>query len=250
MKINKIYSAILVIGVVLIDSRLFSNEPISEAQRNYDDDMKQIGAQHSLEEEGWDLKYAGKYDEALAKYQAALELDEKQPPHLRGRVIFSVADVLQRQGKYQEALDKLKNNPYRNPKHEYGNDHIAELEALVEYQKTGDPKAVYEYIRGYQEKYRKGIPPSGFGTTYVETILRLYDTIGDQTAGIVLTDECLDFIYKQNPKFEKVNNSEEAARYIKYGDPNGILQKYYLIREGFEKDKAQGTKGNATKAYI
>lgn len=63
----------------------------------------------------------------------------------------------------------------------------------------------------------------------------LYDTIGDYDAGIAFIDEILAYF-----------------RTGKAGDPKPgwVDAEYMKVREAFEQDKAQGTKGRATKALI
>ncbi|GEM_PF-1304731 len=235
----------------------------SDSQKSYDDGLRLVFSQHAYEEEARSLERAYKYDEAIMKYRKAMEIEEKRPRVFRGGINFDIARILQNQGKYQEALDLLNNNPYRNPKHEYGNDRIDELKALVEYQKTGEPKAVYNYLNSYMEKYKKGFPPNGHGVTCITTVLRLYDAIGDHESGINYIDVILNWTYETDKEFKTVKHvktSQEATELMQENlpkrdrDPNWKayrwIREYLLVREAFEQDKRDGTKGRATKALI
>lgn len=204
--------------------------------------MKLIFEQHAVEEEGKQLERADKYEEALVKYRKAIEYDQKMPKVLRGRPTFFVARVLQKQGKYEEALTVLRSLKESHAGAKHYEDRLLELEVLIEYQKTHDARSVYEYIGNLKENNKGNLPPLGydgiFGVTVIITLLRLYDTIGDYDAGIKVIDEC--FVYFKN---------QDMKKYRKY-KPGHVDDEYQKVREAFEQDKRDGTKGRATKALI
>ncbi|MBI4357419.1 MAG: hypothetical protein HY559_06040 [Gammaproteobacteria bacterium] len=204
--------------------------------------MKWIFEQHALEEEGRRLEKAGDFAKALEKYQLASSYGIKiwagtklaSAPNISNHVI----GVLQKQRRYQEALNGVKQVRSYAPKSQHYIDWEKELEALVEYQKKGDPAPAYKYIEWYKQKNKEGLPPAGYWVTPVTTLLRLYDTIGDYDAGIAYVDECLEYFKQQDIK--------------KYGEyrPGHVDEEYIKVREAFEQDKREGTRGRATKALI
>ena len=177
--------------------------------------------------------------------------------------------MYQKQGKYQDALEVLKGLREFHPKHEYYLDWEKELNALIESKKLNSFEPVYGFLRYFREKYSESLPPKNytFGSIdKVSTILRLYDTIGDYDAGIAYVDEILDWAYKKDdeeigPLKGRIKTAEEATVCMKLdyevAKERGLdraacrwLREYLLVREAFEQDKTQATKGRATKALI
>ena len=80
-----------------------------------------------------------------------------------------------------------------------------------------------------------GTQTTRFDNTSVSDALRLYDTIGAHDEAIAFIDMILAFF-----------------RTGKAGDPKPgwVDAEYMKVREAFEKDKAAGTKGSATKALL
>lgn len=61
------------------------------------------------------------------------------------------------------------------------------LNALIEWQKSGDKKMIYKFMEYINEKYRHWFPPHKLvpaSTTYMADIAELYDLIGDYDNGI------------------------------------------------------------------
>lgn len=119
-----------------------------------------------------------------------------------------------------------------------------------------------------REKHKNEFPPlgydSGSGVYQIATILRLYDTIGDHDAGIKFIDEILTFLRGRKKDrgeaydlYDRIKTVEQATSCMKVGPKDNpdwhgckFLKEYFLVREAFEKDKAESTKGRATKALI
>jgi len=139
-------------------------------------------------------------------------------------------------GKYQEALNEINNSSL-----EFNPDFKLELEALLQAQETKSNESIYKYIDSLKEKYKDSLPPVAYNTFSsipISTILRLYDTIGDSDGGIAYIDMCIDFFKQQDIK-----------KYGKY-KPGNADEEFLKVREAFEKDKAEGKKGRATRALI
>ncbi len=200
---------------------------------------EKLAITRSLEKEGKVLFRSGKYDQALEVFHKANDpkywLYEGRPNGFAESYIREIHVMREEYDKALERIEKLLplvagNQHFMDQKEEY--------EALIQYKNTKDPKYVYDYIKTLGARYSNKLPPIGYKLTSViqiGTILRLYDTIGDQDAGIAFIDEVLVYF-----------------RTGKAGDPKPgpVDAEYMKVREAFEKDKAEGTKGRATKVLI
>ncbi|OPZ23705.1 MAG: hypothetical protein BWZ03_00414 [bacterium ADurb.BinA186] len=182
----------------------------------------------------------GFFEDALRKYQEALDPrlvdveDDKVHP------LFGIMDVHQLQGKYDLCLEEvdwfIKLAPWKD---EY-QQKKQELEALILARNTNSFHPVYDHIKKVSEKYYRSIPPSRvdtYGEILFGNFAYLYDIIGDFDAGIALCDN-----------------------FAKHATQKPRIQSQYLaIRRAFEEDKKDGRKsyitkpgklGRATKALI
>lgn len=209
------------------------------------EDIRRIHLQSALEHEGHLLAEQGKYEEAIQKYQEALKPEYLNDEGDKSGPVYGLMKVHMMQGKYEEALKDLewyiKRHPRRSPNDVppwVENKH--ELDALIQYQKTGDPKAIYQHIEYLKNKWpeltktkgevwRKSVVTDQFSST----IIRLYDTIGDQEGGIRYIDELFADAEAQFGKREISEDNE-----------------YMKLRRAFEKDKKAGKKGTPTKLII
>jgi tetratricopeptide (TPR) repeat protein len=191
-----------------------------------------IGGRVQLERKGDRLVEQGLYEDAINKYQEALtpqfikrEEDKCQP-------LARIRHVHRLQGKYRDALNEMDWFIHQNPKkEEYINDKL-ELEALCKAQNTHLEQPVFEYIKYLREKYKKLLPPIKYDGNYApiitSKIIYLYDHIGDVEKGIAFCDEILKYMEKKS-----------GQNLHRLGNKN----QYFLIRQAFEQDKAEGFKG-------
>ncbi len=115
-----------------------------------------------------------------------------------------------------------------NPKKEEYQDAKHELEALIKTKNTHSSQPIYDHIKYLESKHRLELPPWGYGVhsvTITSPIIRLYDYIGDIDGGIAFVDKIINY---------KGLYPKTRAEYLK-------------IKEAFEEDKKQGTKGHATQ---
>jgi len=150
--------------------------------------------------------------------------------------IGNICAVLKFQHKYEESLKRWQWFIDFNPK---GNSWVPqklELEALLEAQRTGNTATLYEHIKYLKERNQKWMPPKGYHTStagVASVIIQIYDHIGDQDGGIAFCDEmirsCLNGISCKSAETKKMAGTRR--------DP------YFLIKQAFEQDKAEGFKG-------
>lgn len=170
------------------------------------------------------------FDEAMTETFINSESDLSGPLH-------SKAKALRELGRYEEALKTLeKFRTVNNVQDPTELEH--EINALKAYAETGDDKLVRENIKWVMDTYQNILPPVNWvfhSPTYISKILRLYDTIGDHDAGIAYIDMVLNFF-----------------RSGKAGDPKPgrVDAEFMIVREAFEQDKRDGSKGRATQAII
>lgn len=221
--------------------------------------------QHELEEEGRYLAKTGHLDEAIKKFREALEPKYIQYESDKVMAIGSIADILIWQQKYDEALNEWQWFLDQNKRNDEAKIKADEILALKKYKETQSPGPVHDYIMLLRQRESKKLPPNGYwGPSPVTTILRLYDTIGDHDAGIKFIDEILSWTYDTDKDFKhlknKINNSKQAEicmelhKPVRERNPDSLackwLREFLLVREAFEQDKTEGTKGRATKALI
>ena len=197
------------------------------------------GLGERLVNEGKALEEEGRYEEALAKYQQAL-----QPRYCKFRTDEisargSIRDLYIKWGKYEEARQAT--NWFTKGKKELKiatKEAVWEVDALIDYQKTGNPQKIIQHIEHLKKQYVASLPPNpwtGYTPIVVTKILYLYNLMGDHDDGIKFIDECMEFFKQQDIK--------------KYGvyKPGHADEEYLKIREGFEQDKAESFKGCAGK---
>lgn len=255
--VAKLSNACLFLTLVLNSAHAFADAD------NHNAVMKLIGIQHQHEQQGKLYVERGEYEKAIEQFDKAIELDIKINGGDRGRPMAFKIKALAYQGNYKTALDLMNYLIVAHPTHEHYKDWKEELEILSIQNLTERDKKIYEYISRLKAKYAERLPPKGYWA-YMEipTILRLYDTIGDHDAGIKFIDEILNWTYDTDKDFKhlknKINNSKQAEvcmelhKPVRERNPDSLackwLREFLLVREAFEKDKAEGTQGRATKA--
>lgn len=216
--------------------------------------QKNTWARNALQEEARALKKQGLYEQALEKYREAILPKmltfEWQASTARGAII----EIYCLQGKYDEALEDMKWFVAGNS--EKFTPWLNEIKALTEYQSSGDAKMVYDYISWLIETKKKFLPPAYADDQTISTILRLYNTIGDQDAGIKFIDEILNWTFETSDDFKHlkgvVQTAAQAAKCAVFdAKPDSdwreckVLREYLLVREAFEQDNRNGFKGCA-----
>ena len=204
---------------------------------------EKIGITNQLQREGRMLVKQERYDQAEKKF---LEADNPKywlyEGHPNGLARGWLRDLYKYEGKYEAALENLQMELILSPNHQPFLDEKMQYEVLIKYRDEGKVEVIHELIKNLRTKYEKLLPPEGYNLIAslrpISTILRLYDTIGDYDAGIQFIDECL--------KFFKERKEAQGKKFV----PGKNYNAYLKIREAFEQDKAEGTKGRATKALI
>ncbi|MBI4971616.1 MAG: hypothetical protein HZC17_07250 [Candidatus Omnitrophica bacterium] len=236
MMIKKLLiSSVIVFGMLIAFFMIGTSLRSSTESQNR---TNQIFLQEGILKEGDRLVERGLYSDAMLKYEEGLDAkfiskDEDE----RGPIVRKIRLSLIT-GNYQKGLDEISNLPKSvvlDPEFKM------ELEALQNSAEINSKQPVYDYIGHLNQKYQNSLPPQNydvFSPIPFATILRLYDTIGDHDAGIAYIDMCMKFFKEQDIK--------------KYGQykPGHADEEYLKVREAFEQDKKEGTKGRATKALI
>lgn len=266
----------VVIGIYLTNFVDFSKEKPAPVHRR-DASWDLLFQQNRLEKEGKAVEKSLQFDLAKEKYKQAIEIGKRMTPRQDyWRPTLFYTRVLQKEGKYEEALEEMSELSKSAPENKWFYDTKKELETLVKARALNDVSSIRQYIESFKEKYAAGLPPKGIGDIIrITTILRLYDTIADYEAGIAYIDEIVDFL-KQRRKSKNdrsyilydLKTSQEAITCMNRPRPNPdlngcrFMRDYLLVREGFEQDKAEGRKncinakpgeicmGRATKALI
>lgn len=187
--------------------------------------------------EGYELEKQGKFDQALAKYQESLNPQYNKARWEEGSGRSGIRRLYIKWGKYEKAREATKwflesKKELKNPTKEL----VWEVDALIEYQKTGNPQKILEHIEYLKKQYAVSLPPkpwNGGTPTITGKLFRFYNLIGDHNSGIKLIDESFKVFREYDMK--------------KYGKPKlgRTDAAYQSVRDGFERDKVEGFKGCA-----
>ena len=231
-------------GILMFSSKAAVGMALPATSYDDSDNTQKVFRRNSLQKEGMRLAKKGKFDLALAKYEEAMQPENVNYEYEKAVAIGAMREIYKWKKEYAKALE-LQNWYFKNSRGghptEKAKEERREIEALIEYEQTGNPKQVYDMIEYLRRNNKNTLPPIAYpfsAATTISNILRLYDTIGDYDAGIAFIDDCLAYFKEQDRK--------------KYGEykPGKTDQEFLKVREAFEKDKAEGTKGRATQALI
>ncbi len=195
-----------------------------------DNATQKIMRRNDLQDEGRHFAKQGLYEEALEKYKQAIAPSLLNLESDKSTALWSIRDIHQRQGKLDQALKEhewfLKANPTKD---EYL-DKDLELRALIKARDTKSNQPIYEHIKYLRNKYKKYIPPqsqgdSGFHATPIDSIIHLYNWMGDADGGIKFMQEVL------SSKTLYPNERKEYER----------------VKIAFQEDKRAGQKGHLSK---
>lgn len=216
--------------------------------------------QAELEREARSLIQRQQLDEAVLKYKEALHPVLIRNEADRSGALWGILQIHQWQGKFELALEELQWFLKARPDKDYYIDKKFELEALIKARDTGSNQPVYEFIEYMKKKWASLLPPKGSNTytdSVLSPILQLYEYMGDYDSGMAYVDEILDYEYNRT-KIKKVFTSAEADQRMQdlqqrrergWQDYKAIRD-WLRIREGFEQDKREGTKGRALRAIL
>lgn len=237
--------------------------------------------QNKLEREASGLEEALQFELAKEKFVQAIGIGKRMTPRQDyWRPTFFYTRVLQKEGKYEEALREISQLCETAPENELFADMKVELEILIKARSLNSDSPIRQYIEDFKEKYAAGLPPKGTGDAIrMTTMLRLYDAIADYDAGIAYIDQSLKLLKIKKEKrnedatvYDRIKTAQQAEECAalnkrpKDRDPQWaackLIRNFLLVREGFEQDKAEGRVacfnskpgeiclGRATKALI
>lgn len=196
-----------------------------------DERTKRIIFQASLVRSGQKFLEEKKFEQAIAKFEAAVEIDKELYGNEFGGGYAGTARVYEEQGKYERALEHVSNLLKDRPKQESFVDWKMKLEAFIQAENEGTNQPIYNHINFYQKKYKNDLPPKKYwfqSTFYASQIIQLYDHVGDAKGGTFFINQILS--------------------YPKLGDK--ARNEYLKVQEAFEQDKVQNSKGRATQVLI
>jgi tetratricopeptide (TPR) repeat protein len=194
-------------------------------------DLRKMVKRSELIHEARRLAVKGSHEEAIAKYQEALNPNLIDKERDKTHALWGIMRVHQQQGKYELALKEMEWFLKIAPSKEEYIHKKMELEALIKSRDISSQQSIYDFIEFLNNKYRMILPPhdlSPYSLGILSTEIQLYDLIGDHDAGIALVES-----------FRK-----KASKRPK------IQQEYLRLRQAFEEDKIKGTKGRATQVLM
>ncbi|MFA5144002.1 MAG: tetratricopeptide repeat protein [Candidatus Omnitrophota bacterium] len=234
----------VIVITVLSSSSLFCEETLPS---RIDNATQKIIKRTNLEREGRLYAKQGLYDEALAKYKAAMDPSLLNYDHEVSTAKWSIEEIYKRQGKFEQALemvnDKLKTFKAQTPNDNIftGNDELGkerlELLALIKARDTKNKKPIYEYIDYIKtkSKYAKLLPPKGYITggsdVLIDNLIHLYDYLHDYDAGIAFMDEIIKYHTQHKDKNHRSAHAKDVKEYIR-------------VKKAWELDKKTGQHGH------
>ena len=270
---------ILILGAfgcsfIVFFSKIAVGLALPAISRDGNDNQQKVFRRNALQKEAKKLAERGELNLALAKYEEAIQSENINYEYEKAVAKGAMMEIYKWKKEYGKATELLnwyfKNSRTGEPT-EVAMEEKREIEALIEYERTGDTKQVYSVIERLRQSNKDALPPVGYplsAATVISNILRLYDTIGDHDAGITYVDETLAFLKKKKAdrnenaeiydQIKTVNQADECAGLdifpVTKRHPEWrackLIREYLLVREAFEKDKAEGTKGRTTQALI
>lgn len=196
-----------------------------------DEGTRKIIKQTEIEREARRLAKQGRYEEALIKYQEALNPSLLNREEEKATALWGMMRIHQKQKKYQLALEELQWFLNANPRKKNYWDKKTELVGLIEADKKESTEPIYNAIKLIKENNKEVLPPEkyqSYTNGVASQIIQLYDYMGDLDGGIAFID---------NIASSKNMHSSDRKNYL-------------LIKQAFIKDKTNKTKGGATKALI
>ena len=209
------------------------------------------------------MTQSGQYDEALKQYHAALEskyiFTDAEKSESKERVVRTLLLL----GRYEEALENWKWFDAVYKRKESFEIKKSQIEALIQYRKTGNPKIILDFINQYEQKIKQ----SGLSYGLLRAnVIFMYDVIGAYDEGIAYMDEEISGLRKYQVShgkdgsiFDQVTTSVEAkgcvdSKYSTNRNPQWrtceILYDKLRIREAFNRSKITKNSGNATNVLL
>lgn len=232
----------LIISIILIpsgDSRDIFGQTDAKLGAS-DENFKKIAAQGKIIHRGNDLLRAMQFEAAINKYTEATEAQYLITQNDVSFPYWLTIYVLQYQGKYSEAMQKLLwFQEGGGSKKDSFIDRKRKLEALIEWQKTGNRKQIYDYIEYVRKKYERWLPPKkmiAFSIDVFVDLIEIYDLVGDYDAGIALAK-----LFKRTTKDKRYKQEYD-----------NIIKAFEESKQGLPKicgDEGRTCVGRAT-AYI
>lgn len=247
-------SAVLLLVILFLESKQRKNDP-----------TKQVFKSSLILNEARRLAVAGEFQAAVAKYKLAMRPEYIADPYQIALSYGPMIEIYKWTWNFEPALEAnewfLQHSNIGRPTQK-ALEEKSEIEALRIYQKTGEYGAILEHIHLLRETYNLNFDSEnhsqGIEIT-ISDILRLYNSIGMHDEGIRLISDVLNWTFERNKDIAryqgKLNSSNDATKCVEAGqlsdDVGGDwvvckwIREYLLVREGFERDKAEGFKGCA-----
>lgn len=211
-----------------------------------EESYKQLRKDKELVQRGDALTKEGRFEAALPFYKGALRSEYVFTDEERMEAKRRIVKNLLLSGRYEEALNEYMWMANRTSNKSRSNLKIQQIEALINYKKTGNPLKIYQYLEQAETDIH-------FKDFYNAEALFLYGVVGDSEKGIALVDDMIGPL-KSVPELSQVKSSVDAEMLIKMNRGNRRsleakekLTKYYLLREAFVKSRTENRTGEITK---
>lgn len=194
--------------------------------------IRKIIERNKLQHEGHALARKGFYEEALKKYELAMDPSLLNNEGDKDISLCGIRDIYKRQGRFDEALSLNEKSilPMNPEKDEYINASL-ELKAAIKARNTKDNKPIYDYMGYIKTKYADAFPPNGywqgFSSYLINDFIHLYDYIHDYDSGIAFMDQ----IIKYHTTHPNKNHRSANAKHVR---------EYTRVKEAWRLDKETG----------
>lgn len=261
---NLIYTKGLMINPSyrIVDDSEEHRRAVADAYQDYRRQQSEVWAPGKLQKIGDALTQAGRHEEAEKQYYTAMNskyvFTDNDKFELRERILRS--QMLQ--GRYKEALGmwELLNAHVKN--HVSLDKRKAQLDALIQYQRTGDKSAVLDFV----EAYKKGERIQRLSTLGLANIVYMYEIVGENDRAIDYLDTYIADERSRNKSkyiddsvYDEIRTASEASACVSAAErgqdrarrrPCEFLADILTIREALVRSKEPGRKGAATQALL
>lgn len=207
------------------------------------ENTRRIIKRTDLIREGNKLAHSALYDQAIIKFQEAMDPSLFNDPRDEAEGRYGIMKARIRQSRFKDALNENQWFIQKFGLNESNKETRQEILALIDFQTTGTAKFIYNHVESLKNKYSDQLPPRNFvgnGPIVSSEIIHLYDYINDSDKAIAFLNEFLTYLKKRS----NASNSDKSE-----------IAEYEAAKQAFKEDKQTGLKGHlqkviATSEYI
>ncbi len=218
------FSTLLEAG--LFQKRSVRNEVQTSESRAEDEKFRKMFAQSELVRESGQLEQSFQLAKAVEIAKKATGTEYITTERDKGRPLMSVFLCEVYLQNYEAALEASSEYVRVSPGNDWGIEQKQKIEALIEWQKTGNKQPIYDWIEAAKKKNAQWLPPLNIvfhSTGIMIQFVELYDLLGDYDAAI-------DYIQPFLKRHQAVRNND-----YKINEHLSLIQALQESKQGLPK---------------